>query len=72
MLIRAQGRCEACSESFGQLDMIQSVDVECADCGRRHTLCRGCQAKGCPSCGARVLDAWERAERDPPGQGVMF
>jgi len=72
MLIFAQGTCDSCGESLRQLDVIQSVEVECADCGRRRSLCRGCQTAGCPSCGGRLLDAWERLEREFPGQGVIF
>ena len=72
MLIWAQGTCDSCRESYRQQHVIQSVNVECADCGDRKSLCPGCQAAGCPSCGGRLLDAWERLEREFPGQGVIF
>jgi hypothetical protein len=72
MLILAQGKCEACGETFRQPDVLQSVHVECADCGRGRSLCRKCKSEGCPACGGHLLDAWERADRDLPGQGVMF
>lgn len=72
MLIWAQATCDSCGEPFAKPNVIQSVNVECADCEERQSLCCGCQAAGCPSCGGRLLDAWERADRDFPGQGVMF
>jgi|688.fasta_scaffold740433_1 hypothetical protein len=72
MLILAHGRCEVCGESFGQTDLLQSLQVECADCRRIHTLCRTCQDEGCRSCSGRLLNAWEQVERDLPGQGIIF
>jgi DNA-directed RNA polymerase subunit RPC12/RpoP len=72
MLIWAEGKCEACGKKFRPPDVLQSVRVECADCGREQSLCPACKSEGCPSCGGRLLDAWERVDRDFPGQGVMF
>jgi hypothetical protein len=72
MLTWAQGTCDSCGESLAKLRVIQSVNVACANCGERQSLCRGCQAAGCPSCGGRLLDAWELAEREFPGQGILF
>ncbi len=72
MLILAKGRCENCGEQFGPLDMLQSVNLVCDDCGRQHTLCRTCKAEGCHSCSGTLLDTWELAERDLPGGGVIF
>jgi predicted RNA-binding Zn-ribbon protein involved in translation (DUF1610 family) len=40
MLIWAQGTCDSCGESFAKPHVIQSVNVECADCGERQSLCR--------------------------------
>jgi len=72
MLIWAQGKCEGRGDTFRQPDVLQSVHVECADCGHKRIACHKCRGEGCPACGGRLLDAWARADRDLPGQGVMF
>lgn len=71
MLIIAKGSCDQCHTPFGPIDMIQSVGVTCDACETKRQLCRRCKAEGC-ACGGHFLDAWERFERENPGQTILF
>jgi len=65
MLIIESGKCEKCGTEFGQLDTVQSTNVECNKCGKKYIICRHCKKKGC-ECGGKLLDAWDK------NPGVMF
>ena len=71
MLIIAKGSCEKCKISFGPLDTIQYVGVNCGTCDTKRQLCGRCKAAGC-GCGGTFLDARERFEKAHPGQSIIF
>ena len=71
MLVIASGKCECCGKGFSPYDTEQSVAVRCTEHDWEGKLCRRCQASGCPRCGSRVLDEWDRMKR-ATGQDVLF
>lgn len=59
MLIQAKGNCSKCGCAFGQLDTLQSTNVECSKCKVKIVVCKSCKLKGC-KCGGRLLDPWDK------------
>jgi ribosomal protein S27AE len=59
-LIKQNGKCTKCDKDFGPADTAQSTNVTCSRCGETVIVCRQCKDKGCPKCGGKFLDAWDK------------
>lgn len=71
MLLVASGECEKYGKSFRENYKAiteQEITLECAnkDCKTTIRYCRECKKTGCPNCGGRLLDQFEKHP------GMMF
>ncbi len=58
MLIIQTGNCEKCKKAFGQIDTVQSTNVECKKCKKKFIVCMSCKEKGC-ECKGKLLNVFD-------------